>query len=121
MMFRFPSKYRSSDGYAVAEFAVTLPALLSVVGICFWTIGLAVTKFEQENLTSNAARILARGQDLPEDYFNRESANITWQVSESNGRINISTQIYKTIPILNKQIELSSFAESLSEVYEFQE
>lgn len=118
---RLLQKINKSEGFAVAEFAVTLPALLGVVGISFWTLGLAVNKFEQENLTSNAARILARGEDLPPDYFNSKQTQLSVQVIESNGRIRVTTQMLKTIPLIEKQIELTSSAESLSEVYEYQE
>lgn len=118
---RLLQKINKSEGYAVAEFAVTLPALLGVVGISFWTLGLAVNKFEQENLTSNAARILARGEDLPTDYFNNEQVQLSFEVIESNGRIKVTTQSLQAIPIIKKQIELNASAESLSEVYEYQE
>ncbi len=118
MFQSFWYRIKKSDGYAVAEFAITLPALLGVVGILFWTIGLGISKFKQENLTSNAARILARGEALPASY---QSDEIAWTITEHNGRITVTSRVNKLVPIINKPIEVVASAETLSEIYELQE
>ena len=107
----------SENGYAVAEFAVTIPILVSVVSICFWVIGISINKFQIENYANQAARIIARGETIPEDYLFGAPRGMILNVEEKGSRIKVETRLVVKIPILGKEIELASEAENISEIY----
>ncbi len=109
--------FQNENGYAVAEFAITIPVLLSVVSICFWILGISINKFRIENYASQAARIVARGETLPEDYLVAAPKEMTMTIEELDSRIKVETRLITKIPILGKNIELVGNAESLSEIY----
>jgi Flp pilus assembly protein TadG len=59
-----------THGYAVAEFAVVLPAILFVVAIVFVLMGITTTQIQLESSAAMAARIIGRGDPLPDSYRN---------------------------------------------------
>ncbi len=120
-MKSFLAKLKREDGYAVAEFAVTVPILVMVSSVCLWAIGISITKFQLESFVHQQARLVARGEILPEE-FNQSAPNgTTVNVIELEEKVRVEAQVTKQIPLINKEIELNSSAESMLEVYEFQE
>lgn len=59
-----------THGYAVAEFAVVLPAILFVVAIVISLLGLTTTQLQLESGAAMGARIIGRGDPLPDWYRN---------------------------------------------------
>lgn len=59
-----------THGYAVAEFAVVLPAILFAVAIIFALMGITTTQIQLESSAAMAARIIGRGDPLPDSYRN---------------------------------------------------
>ena len=59
-----------THGYAVAEFAIVLPAILFVAAIVFSLIGITATQIQLESSAAMAARIIGRGDPLPDSYRN---------------------------------------------------
>lgn len=59
-----------THGYAVAEFAIVLPAILFVAAIVFALIGITTTQIQLESSAAIAARIIGRGDPLPDSYRN---------------------------------------------------
>ncbi len=110
-----------SDGYAIAEFAITIPALISVCALCFWVIGLSVSKLQLENLVSNAARIAARGEPLDPKLFESAPLGTSLEVITNADQIRVEAILIKEVPFLKNQIELKSAAESISEFYVLKE
>ena len=108
---------KKNDGYAVAEFAVTIPALIGVLSTCIWAIGITINKYELENFSSNAARILARGESLPSSFIDSAPKGMTFSIMDSGSSIQVETKLIREIPLLNRQVELIGQAESVSEVY----
>jgi len=118
----FASKgLRKSDGYVVAEFAITLPALISICASCVWIIGLGITKFQLENIVSTAARVVARGEQLDEKIIDLAPTGTSIEVFTDSDRIRVEAKIVKQIPFTKRNIELSSTAEGILEAYVFQE
>lgn len=115
---KFNNRFQNDDGYAVAEFAITLPALISVFAICLWSIGFGITKFQLESYTHSVARTLARGEQVSETAKENAPEKLQVNVSQNNGRIQVTTSVLKTLPILKKEIKLTSYAEAMSEIYE---
>ena len=109
--------FKNENGYAVAEFAITVPVLISIVSICFWVIGISINKFKIENYANQAARIIARGESLPENYLSSAPKEMSMTIEELDSRIKVETRLITKIPILGKKIELVGSAESLSETY----
>lgn len=59
-----------THGYAVAEFAVVMPAILFVVAIVISLLGLTTTQLQLESAAAMGARIIGRGDPLPDSYRN---------------------------------------------------
>ena len=114
---RVKNFFKNENGYAVAEFAITIPVFISIVSICFWVIGISINKFQIENYANQAARIIARGESLPENYLDSAPKEMSMTIQEVDSRIQVETRLITKIPILGKSIELVGSAESLSETY----
>ena len=59
-----------SHGYAIAEFAMAIPALLIVVAMSVSLVGLTVTQIQLESSAALGARIVGRGDPIPDSYRN---------------------------------------------------
>jgi len=59
-----------THGYAVAEFAIVLPAILFVVAIVISLLGITTTQLQLESGAVMGARIIGRGDPLPDSYRN---------------------------------------------------
>jgi hypothetical protein len=59
-----------THGYAVAEFAIVLPAVLFVVAIVISLFGITTTQLQLESGAVMGARIIGRGDPLPNSYRN---------------------------------------------------
>ena len=59
-----------THGYAVAEFAVVMPAILFVVAIVISIFGITTTQLQLESAAVMGARIIGRGDPLPDSYQN---------------------------------------------------
>ena len=59
-----------SHGYAIAEFAMAIPALLIFVAMSVSLVGLTVTQIQLESSAALGARIIGRGDPIPDSYRN---------------------------------------------------
>ncbi len=59
-----------THGYAIAEFAMALPALLIVVAMSISLISLTVTQIKLESAAALGARIVGRGDPIPDSFRN---------------------------------------------------
>lgn len=59
-----------SHGYAIAEFALAIPALLIVVAMTVSLVGLTVTQIQLESSAALGARIIGRGDPIPDSFRN---------------------------------------------------
>lgn len=59
-----------SHGYAIAEFAMAIPALLIVVSMAISLIGVTVTQIQLESSAALGARIIGRGDPIPDSFRN---------------------------------------------------
>jgi Flp pilus assembly protein TadG len=113
-------KFRKDNGYAIAEFAITIPILISLFAMGIWAISLSLKKFEMENYTNNLVRTLARGEKVSEQFVYATPQGMKVNVINSQDRIRVETTFRARIPIINKEIEIAATAESASEFYESQ-
>lgn len=67
-MSRIKARNNSDTGYAVAEFAITLPALLLIASLITSVIGLATTQLKLESAAGAGARIVGRGDPIPDSF-----------------------------------------------------
>ncbi len=111
------ARITDSAGYAVAEFAITLPALLSIFGLGIWFFGVAATQIEIENISNNIARAIARGESISNFEQQLSIRGISFTIDESENWIKVSTQTVRQIPVINRSIQLSANSVSLSETY----
>jgi hypothetical protein len=59
-----------SHGYAIAELAMAIPALFIVVAMSVSLVGLTVTQIQLESSTALGARIIGRGDPIPDSFRN---------------------------------------------------
>ena len=59
-----------THGFAVAEFAMTIPALLIIVAMSVSLIGVTVTQIQLESAAALGARIIGRGDPFPDSFRN---------------------------------------------------
>ena len=59
-----------SHGYAIAEFAMAIPALLIVVAMSVSLLGLITTQIQLESSAALGARIIGRGDPIPDSFRN---------------------------------------------------
>lgn len=59
-----------THGYAIAEFAMALPALLIVVAMSISLISVTVTQIKLESAAALGARIVGRGDPIPDSFRN---------------------------------------------------
>lgn len=112
-------KFHSTDGYAVAEFAITIPILISVFALCMWAFGLALLKLQIDNYANNIARLIARGQTISSEQLTGAPIGMTFTVNELGSQIVVETKLITFMPFLKKPIELKSVAQSVSEIYSY--
>jgi hypothetical protein len=59
-----------THGYAIAEFAMVIPAVLIIVAMAVSLIGLTVTQIQLESAAALGARIVGRGDPIPDSFRN---------------------------------------------------
>lgn len=59
-----------THGYAIAEFAMVIPALLIIVAMAVSLIGLTTTQIQLESAAALGARIVGRGDPIPDSFRN---------------------------------------------------
>jgi hypothetical protein len=59
-----------SHGYAIAELAMAVPALLIIVAMSVSLVGLTVTQIQLESSAALGARIIGRGDPIPDSFRN---------------------------------------------------
>lgn len=59
-----------THGYAIAEFAMAIPALLIIVAMAVSLIGLTATQIQLESAAALGARIVGRGDPIPDSFRN---------------------------------------------------
>lgn len=59
-----------SNGYAIAEFALAIPALLIVVAMSVSLVGLTITQIQLESAAALGARIVGRGDPISDSFRN---------------------------------------------------
>ena len=112
------TKIKRDDGYAIVEFAITIPILVSIFAIGIWVIGLSIKKFEMQSYANNMVRALSRGEQLSQDFIQSAPKDTKITVVNDQERIRIETSYVARLPILKKEVEVTAVAQGLSEVYE---
>lgn len=107
-----PSQFRKArnheeSGYAVAEFAVTLPALILVGALVTSIIGLATTQMKLETAAGLGARIVGRGDPIPDSYKNGLPPNTEIEVVPDGDLVEFHLRT-------NKQIGIKPFIHAIS-------
>ena len=107
-----------SHGYAVAEFAVVLPAAVFVAAMVLVVFSIATTQIQLESAAAHAARIVGRGDKLPDSYRNALPENTSVIVTSLGDTIEVSLQTDYTLGPnwLDRDIELRASARARLEL-----
>lgn len=110
-----------THGYAIAEFALAIPALLIIVSMAVSLIGLTVTQIQLESSAALGARIIGRGDPIPDSFRNSlpEGTEITVEPDVEVVKFTIKTSRNIGLMLLPYRIELTAHARArLEPVFE---
>jgi len=112
-----------SHGYAIAEFALVIPALLIVVAMSVSLVGLTVTQIQLESAATLGARIVGRGDPIPDSFRNSlpEGTEIVIEPDVEAEVVNFTLETTKNIGLIlvPYQIDLTARARArLEPVFE---
>jgi len=109
---RLSTTHQSQSGYATVEFALTIPLLVMITAVCGWCLGLTVIEIRLHTAAASAARILARGQELPPGFSQHLPRQAEFEVIENQStvRVNIRMNSGSPIPAVSIPIRLSASA-----------
>jgi len=112
-----------SHGYAIAEFALVIPALLIVVAMSVSLVGLTVTQIQLESAAALGARIVGRGDPIPDSFRNSlpEGTEIVIEPDVEAEVVNFTLETTKNIDLIlvPYQIDLTASARArLEPVFE---
>lgn len=110
-----------THGYAIAEFALAIPALLIIVSMAVSLIGLTVTQIQLESSAALGARIIGRGDPIPDSFRNSlpEGTEITVEPEVEVVKFTLKTSRNIGLMLLPYRIELTANARArLEPVFE---
>jgi len=110
-----------THGYAVAEFAMVIPALLMVVAMSISLIGLTVTQIKLESAAALGARIVGRGDPIPDSFRNALPEGTEIIVNPQNEVVEFTLKTSRNfdLAILTYPVELTASARArLEPVFE---
>jgi hypothetical protein len=110
-----------THGYAIAEFAMVIPALLMVVAMSISLIGLTVTQIKLESAAALGARIVGRGDPIPDSFRNAlpEGTEIIVVSQNEVVEFTLKTNRNFSLAILTYPVELTASARArLEPVFE---
>lgn len=110
-----------THGYAIAEFALAIPALLIIVSMAVSLIGLTVTQIQLESSAALGARIIGRGDPIPDSFRNSlpEGTEITVEPDVEVVKFTLKTSRNIGLILLPYRIELTAIARArLEPVFE---
>ena len=110
-----------SHGYAIAELAMAIPALLIIVAMSVSLVGLTVTQIQLESAAALGARIVGRGDPIPDSFRNSipEGTEVIIEPEVEVVRFTLKTKKKFGLALTPYQIELSANARArLEPVFE---
>ena len=112
---------RRSHGYAIAELAMAIPALFIMVAMAISLIGLTVTQIKLESSAALGARIIGRGDPIPDSFRNSLPGGTQIFIAPDGEIVEFTLKTKKNIGLaaLPFQIELNASARArLEPVFE---
>ena len=99
-------------GFATVEFAMTIPLLVMVTVLGTWLIGLTVTDLRLHSAASSAARILARGQELPHNFDQILPPQARLEVAQDLATISVTIRMeaHSPVPRLRLPVTITATA-----------
>ena len=110
-----------SHGYAIAELAMAIPALLIIVAMSVSLVGITVTQIQLESAAALGARIVGRGDPIPDSFRNSlpEGTEVIIEPEVEVIRFTLKTKKKFGLALIPYQIELSASARArLEPVFE---
>jgi len=86
-----------THGYAIAEFAMVIPALLIIVAMAVSLIGLTTTQIQLESAAALGARIVGRGDPIPDSFRNSLPAGTEIFVNPENDVVEFTLKSSRNI------------------------
>lgn len=110
-----------THGYAIAEFAMAIPALLIVVAMSISLIGVTTTQIQLESAAALGARIVGRGDPIPDSFRNSLPEGTEIVISPEHEVVQFTLKSTRNIglPVFPYQLVLTASARArLEPVFE---
>lgn len=91
-------------GYATAEFAVLMPAVVLVGAVLLWVFSLVISQFQIQSASYAIARNLARGQQINILGMNKLPSSYQVQKVFEDGLVTVKVTVHK--PLMNQHLPL---------------
>jgi hypothetical protein len=101
-----------THGYAVAEFAIAIPALLFVFAISLSGVGLTVTQIKLESAAALGARMAGRGDQIPESFLSSLPSGTEVIITSENEVVEVKLTNLKEIGFKNFPLSVELTATS---------
>lgn len=114
----FPTRAQSNEsGYAVAEMAMVLPALVMVMFLGLWIVNLGICEFTLQTQVSQVARTLARGEKAQLEIDKAASNGAVLTVSNDSAFVSVmgTRALRVPLPNLDKELILHASATARNE------
>ncbi len=108
---------RKSQGYAIAELAVVLPAIVMVAFIGLWGMSVGATNIKLRDMTMTIARSAARGDAVSDqiDSAHKQGIDIHMTTDSELVHVDAMKTVSLRIPIFNRAIDVSASSTALLE------
>lgn len=108
---------RNSSGYAVAEFAVVLPALIFITFLGMWCINVGMHQLHIQSISAAVARTASRGDSINAqvDAARSEGIHLNMQRDATTITVSAAQEVEISFPGLHTGIQLTAFSSELIE------
>lgn len=114
-----PAQARANEsGYAVAELAMVLPALVMVAFLGLWIVNLGITELTMQTQVSQIARSLARGEKAQPEIDRATASGAALEITSDGSYMSVTVTrgIRVPLPNLDKQFVLHASSTARNEI-----
>lgn len=112
----FIKEIRGTRGYATVELAMTLPILALAMCLGLWLSNLALLQIQLQSSATSAARILARGEELPADFSSCLPAGTVLESTVAGRSVTVMLSLAKRTPLSAVPISTQLKARSVAKL-----
>lgn len=107
-------KFRDNNGYATVELAMTLPLLALAMCLGLWLSSLGMAQIQLQSSAATAARILARGENLPATFTDQLPNGAVLETTFTPESVTVQVSLDKASPLSKIPMNINLNARSVA-------